>query len=219
LAESYDVAIIKPDLLVERAIKIAGTAPAVASLDSALLLLGEKAKKELLEKGGVDDSTLVSLVVFRIKQISNQSPTAGWVLVDFPRTRTQVQLLEKELCSYEEQKPVKPGNLKRAPTPAGNVAATAGAAQSSLSPATASKDKNPTKRKSLLTPETSQMDNVSSIATSCFDQVLLLSVDNETAFKRAAGRKINLKSGELCHIEDFTPGLGLVVRKGFQNLM
>ncbi|KXS16769.1 hypothetical protein M427DRAFT_30893 [Gonapodya prolifera JEL478] len=153
-----------------------------------------KLQMALLEGRSPDDALLVSLVVEYVNQISapaDGSPPGGWILSDFPRNRNQAQLLEKELSGYEDPKPVKPGNLKR------------------------SKDKRPNdgkdnegkapKPKSLLaqtTGESSQNDEPR--PTSALDAVILLDVDNDTAFNRAAGQLIDPETKTVYHL-DYNP--------------
>jgi adenylate kinase family enzyme len=48
----------------------------------------------------MDDEYQVSLIMAAIRKASEANDSSGWLLVDFPRTRNQAQLLEKELTGY-----------------------------------------------------------------------------------------------------------------------
>jgi adenylate kinase family enzyme len=67
-------------------------------ISSPLAQIGAKIQVSMMEGSVADDSILVSLAVESIrKATSNDSEMGGWILVDFPRTKSQAQLLEKEL--------------------------------------------------------------------------------------------------------------------------
>ncbi|KAI8843668.1 hypothetical protein BC829DRAFT_400872 [Chytridium lagenaria] len=144
--------------------------------------VGSKIQVSMLEGAYADDALLVSLVIEGIKKCTTdgKSQSGGWVLVDFPRTRAQAQLLERELSGYEDPKPVKLGNLKRTPK---------------------EKEKPSSRKRSMIAPVENKSDSKTPTAISGIDAVFLLDVDNETAIKRAAGRRLDPVTGLKYHLE------------------
>ncbi|KAI8587012.1 hypothetical protein BDZ88DRAFT_399175, partial [Geranomyces variabilis] len=148
--------------------------------------LGAKVEISMLEGGSADDSLLVTLVVEAIQKLlpledAPPGEAGGFIITDFPRTRVQAQLFEKELSGYEDPKPVKPGNLKRTP-------------------------KEKTRRKSQIAPaDTQQQEPKIGNATSGLDAVIMLDVPNETAYDRASGRRVDPVTGKMYHLETNPP--------------
>ncbi|KNE60449.1 hypothetical protein AMAG_05837 [Allomyces macrogynus ATCC 38327] len=225
----FDVSIIRADRLVHRAIQIARESASLGVTDGVLLDLGRRAQECLLAGADVDDAVLVGLVAYRIRQIAEQDAAAGWILVGFPRTRAQAQLLEKELTGYEEPKPVKPGNIKRSASPSagasaalsnggggaggggGGVSATAtrnsagDSANTSLRPNSGSPSaKDPTKRRSLITPDGAPAEATKTPTGSGLDLAILLQIPNDAAFRRATGRCVDPVKQQVYHL-DFNP--------------
>ncbi|KAI9096087.1 hypothetical protein DFS34DRAFT_623887 [Phlyctochytrium arcticum] len=189
LAAKYCLTILTMDELVQDVIKHADiTAKQEESEKSRSKLsnkaqIGAKMQINMLEGGSPDDNLLVSLVVDAIQRSVPEQPGApygGFILTDFPRTRAQAQLLEKELSGYEDPKPVKLGNLKRTP-----------------------KDK--TRRRSQIAPLEGLTNSKPGNVVSGLDTVILLDVTNEMACKRAAGRRIDPLTGEMYHLDTNPP--------------
>ncbi|KAI8909472.1 hypothetical protein DFJ77DRAFT_472693 [Powellomyces hirtus] len=147
--------------------------------------LGAKVEINMLEGGSPDDALLVSLVVEAIQKLlppdDASGESGGFILADFPRTRAQAQLLEKELSGYEDPKPVKPGNLKRTP-------------------------KEKTRRRSQIAPtDPQQLEPKTGNVQSGLDAVIMLDVPNEVAYDRASGRRIDPVTGKMYHLESNPP--------------
>ncbi|KAI9311754.1 hypothetical protein BDR26DRAFT_1017305 [Obelidium mucronatum] len=155
--------------------------------------IGTKLQQSMAGGNGPDDELLVNLVMESIKKHSAED-APGWVLVDFPRNRYQAQLLEREISGYEDPKPVKPGTLKRTPTTKDKVAAPA------IPPPVAAAAAAP-KKKSLIAPADDKSDTKVPAAISGVDAVFLLDIDNETAVKRATGRRLDPVTGIEYHLE------------------
>jgi adenylate kinase family enzyme len=58
----------------------------------------------MIEGNPSDDEAIVTAVAAAIRKCCGDqaigAPGNSWILVDFPRTRNQAQLLEKELSGY-----------------------------------------------------------------------------------------------------------------------
>lgn len=67
---------------------------------------GSAAREALGSGESVPDAALVGLVLERVKELEERGPgdsgTRGWILVDFPRTLAQAQLLEQGLTGFRE---------------------------------------------------------------------------------------------------------------------
>lgn len=225
IAKLYKLNIISMDTLIKESVTMAGgeattstvstadgtsTKPksqqsttSKASTPSTTAAAMKKVQLSLYEGNTADDATLVSLVVDAIRRVSiagpekdNTDKSGGWILVDFPRTKAQAQLLERELSGYEDPKAPKFGGLKRQ-----NGAAPAGKNAGNKD---AEKDK---KKFSLISPppDSKITENQGSAAIrSGLDLVVMLDVDNETAVKRATGRRFDPITNTTYHLE-FNP--------------
>lgn len=148
----------------------------------------------LLEGVSPDDEILVDIAVWGIKKASEASGN-GWILLNFPQTKTQAQILEKKLSGYfnisniryEEPKPVKPGNLKRIAT-----------AVTALVP-------NSRQRSLVAQSEIKSNENIR--ISSGLDMVIMLHVNNEIAVKREAGQRIDAVTNRKYHLEFSPPPL------------
>jgi adenylate kinase family enzyme len=188
LAQKYDMTIFSLDDLIKDAI-------AVADLNPKKAKGGDKGDKKALTKQQIgaklqlamaeglkpDDTLLVALLVEAMQQ--EPEKPGGWILVDFPRTKQQAQLLERELSGFEDPKPIKKGELKR------------------------TKDKeraNTSRNRSLITgadlPEESNASPISAL-----DAMFLLDIENSLAISRAAGQMVDSITGERYHIEFHPP--------------
>ncbi|KAI8928765.1 hypothetical protein BC831DRAFT_447306 [Entophlyctis helioformis] len=197
IADTYNMSILRIDDLMKEAISVSDPAPKKAASDKDKTASdgkeskdGKSAKKTLtkpqigakiqlamLEGQSPDDSLLVALI---IDALSQQPPkSGGWIVVDFPRTRVQAQLLERELSGYEDPKPVKKGDLKRPKD----------------------KDKSASKNRSLIAPSEGQSDAASQAPASGLDCVLLLEIDNEVAISRSAGQRLDPIMNKVYHLE------------------
>jgi len=134
----------------------------------------------------IDDEKLVALIVDAIR--SNE--TKNWILVDFPKTKAQAMLLEKELggyelssqkkrCllmhsnSYQEPRASKSGNMKR----------TDAVASAKEKPSTG-------KKRSAIAPLPADTKSTSNVPLeSMFDLAFLLDIDNETSISRATAKR------------------------------
>lgn len=130
-----------------------------------------------MEGHSPDDSLLVDLVVYALNQQSEGG--GGWILLDFPKTRDQAVLLERELSGYEDAKPAKKGDIKRAKEAAKPVH----------------------RNKTLIASADTANDITAALPMSGIDIVFLLDVPNEIAFNRAAGQLIDPISQKSYHIE------------------
>ncbi|KAI8897549.1 hypothetical protein BC833DRAFT_621127 [Globomyces pollinis-pini] len=192
IAAKYNMTILRLDDLVKDAIsqadimtkkqKIAATE---TGKESKKMLskqqIGAKLQLVMLEGQSPDDSLLVGLVAEALSQ-EPENP-GGYILLDFPKTRQQAQLLEREMSGYEDPKPAKKGELKRA-----------------KDRVNASQQKN----RSLIAPYDMQSDGNATIPISGLDAVLLFDVANEIAISRAAGQTVDPITGQGYHIE-FNP--------------
>jgi adenylate kinase family enzyme len=60
--------------------------------------IGSKLQLIMMEGQVPDDNLLVSLL---IEAMSQEPPTpGGWMIIDFPKTRQQAQILERELSGF-----------------------------------------------------------------------------------------------------------------------
>ena len=140
--------------------------------------IGAKIEAALLEGQNPDDSLLVSLVVDALTSPTNSKP-GGTLLVGFPRTKAQAQLLERELSGYEDPKPIKKGDLKRTP------------------------DRPPSqpKTRSLIAPLDVYPDSNEAPPKSALDSIFLLEVSNQAAISRSVGQRVDPVTGRIYHIE------------------
>ncbi|KAK6091403.1 hypothetical protein MT418_8550 [Batrachochytrium dendrobatidis] len=186
LAEMYNMTLLRVDDLMKEAISVGDPAPKKLTTDAkdknlkkklSKQQIGAKIQLEMLEGHGPNDSMLVSLII----EALGQKPInpGGWILVGFPQTRAQAQLLEHELSGYEDPKPIKKGDLKRSKD----------------------KDKSASKNRSIIAPVDVQCGSTTVSPVSGLDCVLLLDVKNEISVSRCAGQRFDPVSGETCHIE------------------
>lgn len=97
LAAAHHLEVIDAAALVRAAVESPGKSSPFAS-----------AAREAVGSGGsVPDAALVGLVLERVKELEERGPgssgTKGWILVDFPRTLAQAQLLEQGLTGFRDQ--------------------------------------------------------------------------------------------------------------------
>lgn len=149
---------------------------ALSSESSALPSLGAKIQLCLVEGRSPDDALLVELVVKAIQKLS--LTPSGWILVDFPKTKEQAVLLERQLTGYEEPKPIKKGDLKRTKEMG-----------------------NPEQKKSLIISSETNSPHTSTHPASCINCVFLLDVSNDVSFARANGEYIDPISSKKYHIQ------------------
>ncbi|KAI9197523.1 uncharacterized protein BJ171DRAFT_427982 [Polychytrium aggregatum] len=207
LASIYSLKVLLVDELVQEAIRLADVSDKPRPLSSmdrkggkkpaaSKGQIGAKLQLSMLEGGTADDNLVVSLVVDAIRKATpsddNPISSGGWVLVDFPANRNQAQLLEKELSGYEDPKPVKLGNLKRTPKEK----------TKEKEKEAKSKGDKEDRRRSMIAPLTdNKIETKLPAAVSGIDAVLLLDIDNETSFKRMAGRRVDTITGDNYHLE------------------
>ncbi|EPZ35053.1 hypothetical protein O9G_005789, partial [Rozella allomycis CSF55] len=127
----------------------------------------------------LDDNLMVSIVANKIKECNleiEEKRFGGWVLIDFPRTRNQAMLLDKELIGYEEPKQVRSGNLKRG------------------------KGQLITKKSYIA--NLNEVENAPIVNIGSFDGVFLLDVSNDVVFERANGRMMDNLTGKIYNLND-----------------
>lgn len=102
IAATYNMKVIRLDDLVKEAIAIADITvkkvkekPSSGDKKLSKQQIGARLQLTMMEGLSPDDSLLVSLVVEAMSQ--EPEKPGGYVLVDFPKTRQQAQLLEREI--------------------------------------------------------------------------------------------------------------------------
>eukprot|EP01137_Pigoraptor_chileana_P012166 Opistho-2@64217 len=159
--------------------------------------LGRQAQELLLEGRDVDDIILVKLMAEAIRSIDVDSEQAGgWILDGFPATARQAQLLEKELTGYEGPQQNKPeandGGDKKGGAGAKNAR---GKGQQ--------RDK---KKKSVIVVDPdSERQTEQRPPRSGIDLVVMFSLPDNVALKRALGRRQDPLSGATYHLENDPP--------------
>lgn len=168
----------------------------------------------MMEGSSPDDQLLVDLVIDTLKRLGNEEEAKtgsqenfGWVLLNFPRNRSQAQLLEKELSGYEDPKPIKLGHLKRAPKDknGGNKDAPPPATQH-LAPSSAGR------KRSLIAPSDLKSEQKSPSAKSGLDMVFMIDLANELVIQRATGRRVDTVTNDRYHLQFNSPSTTTPVR-------
>ncbi|KAJ1512516.1 Sperm flagellar protein 2 [Coelomomyces lativittatus] len=177
----FDIKVYTADGIVQQTLHLLRDSP--EEMDSKLLEMGQQAFQSLSSGNEVEDEVLTALVAHTLRQTKN----SGFLLVGFPRTRLQAQLLEKELTGYEEMKPIKPGNLKR--TGSSNPKQT----------------KSLQKVKSLVAPDLVSSETPPTSHTGCFDAVVLLQMDVDTAVKRLTRKRIDPETNSIYLLDENPP--------------
>lgn len=149
-------------------------------------LLGWECQEALAEGGKVTDEVVVQLIRLRVLSMgmaqsdsARDSPSQGWVLVDFPRTARQAMLLEEALSGYKPPSDPVPGPPVLA------------ASQGDRVPSRLAPPPTPPPRTGPL--------------PSALDLVLRLDVAPATAAARALGRRRDPVTGLLYHVETNQP--------------
>ncbi|ORX47939.1 hypothetical protein BCR36DRAFT_405248 [Piromyces finnis] len=204
IASMYSMAVLSLEDMIKDAIKVSTIEAKAGNEDTNELNSTFKSKKnsltrsqigseiqiKMLEGGYPSDELLVQLVVNSISRVNIDHPECkgGWILVNFPQNHEQAALLEKELTGYEEPKKVKQSLPKRKSglTSKNNKDGNGGTNKKSTSNAVNS-DKSQDQKEDKL--------------KGGLDLVLLLNVDNEIAFKRMTGRKVDTLTGKIYHLE------------------
>lgn len=158
--------------------------------------LGGKAQEALVKGLEISEEITGAIVADAIRTMNakialDPSTAQGWVLVDYPKTRAQAALLERELSGYEEPKAQKLGNLKRN--------------QNSAKP----------NQRTLIAQPANGEQSAASMAESIIDAVFVLDVENAVAIRRAVGRRQDPITGRVFHLEFDPPSAeepGLVER-------
>jgi hypothetical protein len=143
--------------------------------------IGTKLMAVLAEGQNPDDALLVSLLVDTLIQEPEKS--GGFIILDFPCTINQAQLLERELSGYEDPKPVKKGDLKR------------------------TKDRQASsnhRNRSLIAGTDAAGDPIPVSPVSGLDGIFLMENSSKNSISRAVGRVIDPITGKNFHIE-FNP--------------
>ncbi|KAH6574351.1 hypothetical protein BASA62_002468 [Batrachochytrium salamandrivorans] len=186
LAQIYNMTLICMDDLIKEAISAENTSIKKSAQDPkdksskkpiSKQQIGAKIQMDMVGGHGPDDNLLVLLIIDALRQHPEKS--GGWILVGFPQTRAQAQLLERELSGYEDPKPIKKGDLKR----------------------TKDKGRSAPKSRSLIAPSEPQGDSPPVIPISGLNCVLLLDVDNETVIGRSVGQRVDTITGDNFHID------------------
>ncbi|KAJ3204680.1 RNA polymerase II subunit A C-terminal domain phosphatase, partial [Clydaea vesicula] len=214
LAEQYGLHIISVEDLITSAINEANKTeqeslnrsnfqlpktPSAGKKGFSKAQIGAKIQLSMMEGKSPEDSHLVSLVADAMQNLpkSESEKFSGCILLNFPRNRLQAQLLEKELSGYEDPKPIKLGHLKRGlnTTKDNSVSPFSGKGEAEV-------EQN--RKRSMIAPVENKTENKRTICQSGIDMVILLDVDNETAIKRSAGRRLDSITNEEYHLE-FNP--------------
>ncbi|KAG5459114.1 MAG: hypothetical protein BJ554DRAFT_527, partial [Olpidium bornovanus] len=161
-------------------------------------VLGGKIQLAMMDSGSPDDTLLIGLVAENIKEAVSQNKS-GWVLVGHWRhlagDYASRWVYKRLRFRYEDPKPVKPGNLKRQGT------------------AGKEKPSTPVKKKSMIAPTRYDPDEANAAPpTSGIDKLIYLDIDNETAFRRAAGRRVDPLTGNTYHLDLRPPPRDVPVR-------
>ena len=178
LADRFRLKVLNVGDLLDRAVALSdevtlGKVPAPPA-DSALadlVLCGRRAKGDLKEGRAAGDELYASLVAAAAKEIAAENVSLdevynGWILEDFPETRSQAAALEKALTGYDAAKHVHsrwnhPSSL------------------ASIAPA-------PVPKYSGL-PPTAQPDTI----PSGIDLIFHLPVETDSAYRRCLGRRVD----------------------------
>ncbi|OUM67060.1 hypothetical protein PIROE2DRAFT_58969 [Piromyces sp. E2] len=161
--------------------------------------IGSEIQIKMLEGGYPNDELLVQLVIDAISRVDIDHPDCkgGWILVNFPQNREQAVLLEKELTGYEEPKKVKQTLPKRKSN--GNIKNNKDGGDGCG--CVNKKSTNNTKTETNATTTDKNQDQKEDKLKSGLDLILLMNVDNDIAFKRMTGRKIDTLTGKIYHLE------------------
>ena len=197
LAEKYNLSIIDVDELIRDAViradisnkrKISADHTESKRLNLTVEQLGANIQINMMQGNAPDDKHLVQLVVHAM----NHEPlsSGGWILVGFPNTKNQAQLLERELSGYEDPKPSKKGDLKRTV---------------SVKDKSGVHNTESFRNRSLIAYTDNPSDSRVGIPSSGLDAVFLLDISNETSLKRSAGQKFDPVTEEKYHIENRPP--------------
>jgi adenylate kinase family enzyme len=100
ISKRYQAPILRSDALVKNAIEAYE-----AKVDSTIAQIGKGIHAIISSGDGISDQLMVDLISASINQLNRQakesasdgSAEASWILVDFPRTKMQAQLLEMAL--------------------------------------------------------------------------------------------------------------------------
>ena len=190
IAENYSMTIIQIDELIKDSIAVADITFSrkkdkndkdVKKLTKPQI--GAMLQHAMTDGQSPDDSLLVQLVTDAMSMEPAPEKRGGWLILDFPQTRNQAMLLEKEISGYEDPKPAKKGDLRR-------------------------KDKEtPSKSRSRSLVTAFDLKMSTSTPASGIDLVLFLDVPSEVAIYRAAGQYVDPETGTSFHIETNPPSL------------
>ncbi len=174
LAQTYNMSIIDIDSLVKEPSLVSDSNQKKKTNQPD----GKDGKRPQMIKGqAMDDVSIVQLVV----DVLNQEPECpgGWIILDFPKTKLQAYLFEKEFSGYEDPKPLKKGDPKKmAPLKEKSIG-------SSVNP-------NLRNRTVVLPHDSIQHLEAQMISPlSGFDAVFLLESSDETCFKRMNEQREN----------------------------
>jgi adenylate kinase family enzyme len=152
--------------------------------------LGLKIKKALAKNEPLSDELAVGLILERVKRLEEEPDRerSGWILLDFPHTAKQAQLLEKELSGFELPKPVKIGAPK----------------------ITKSKKE---KRNSAIARPLSPREPAQGPYPTFLSLVFMLEIDNESAARRCLGRRIDPVTNNLYHLDYNEPSMQEIIKE------
>ncbi|ORX79042.1 hypothetical protein BCR32DRAFT_294674 [Anaeromyces robustus] len=204
IASIYNLAVLSLEDMIKNAISVSTIEAKSGNEDSNELNSTFKSKKssltrsqigseiqiKMLEGGYPNDELLVQLVIDSISRVNVDYPDCkgGWILVNFPQNREQAVLLEKELTGYEEPKKIKQSIPKRK----------SGVNIKSNNANNTNKKANPIATTNV---QEKSMDQKDIKIKGGLDLVILMNVDNDIAFKRMTGRKIDTSTGKIYHLE------------------
>ena len=153
---------------------------------NALCAVGEAARAALRRGEAVPDELHAALVAAAATAL-DPALYGGWVLADFPATKAQAQLLEKALSGYDESAPH--------PTPADRASAI-------VPPSPAAPPPPPTSALHLVLELQDGEGDCSAHSVAARGGS---NDKGEAAVRRALGRRVDPKTGQLYHVADAPP--------------
>jgi adenylate kinase family enzyme len=197
VAKKYGMSVLYMDDLIKDAISLAEVTQKTKARNSppetkdgkkaplTKTQIGAKIQLALLEGASPDDTLLVQLAIDAMSH-ETEPGLGGWILVDFPKTKLQAQMLERELSGYEDPKPSKKGDLKRSGKGSGP-------------------NSGANRNRSMIAGTDNPADAQVGYPTSGFDAFFLIDAKNETCFKRAVGQVVDPLTGQGYHLENKPP--------------
>ena len=181
-------------------------------------ILGAKAHEALSQGLEVDADTTAALMADTIRSLNSKPAedsklNGGWILVDYPKTKSQALSLERELSGYSslsdspDSYPTIPqcSIFTFVPTlmPTSNPSRYEDpklVTKAANTKRPGGKDSAPKEKAKPVVARPTSQDGPSS-GESIVDAILFLEVANDTAVQRAAGRRMDPVTGKAYHVE------------------